>query len=355
MILFILPLFSGGGAERVALNLLAELHNRGHLVGIIVFDKNGPLLSMVPNNVQIYNLNTGSLKNSVVPLVRKIRQLSPKVVFSTFGYINVALLAIGWLLPAKTKIWVREANLPSISLNNNRYPKLTPLLYRLLYRYADKVICTSKIMKNEFVSDFSVPESSIEILPNPVDIEFIRSSMLPIMRFDNGGICYIASGRLTFQKGFDRLLKWFSILDDKKSTLVILGDGDDKHALIQQSDELNLQNRVKFVGFCDNPWQWYAGADCFLLSSRWEGMPNVVLESLACGTRVISTIESGGVVEIAKQAVEGGLIVTSSTSSFINEMLRVERNPIKKIKESLLPDMYHIESSILIIERLIEC
>jgi glycosyltransferase involved in cell wall biosynthesis len=79
------------------------------------------------------------------------------------------------------------------------------------------------------------------------------------------------------------------------------------------------------------------------------------LESLACGTRVISTIESGGVVEIAKQAVEGGLIVTSSTSSFINEMLRVERNPIKKIKESLLPDMYHIESSILIIERLIEC
>ena len=355
MILFILPLFSGGGAEPVALNLLAELHNRGHLVGIIVFDKNGPLLSMVPNNVQIYNLNTGSLKNSVVPLVRKIRQLSPKVVFSTFGYINVALLAIGWLLPAKTKIWVREANLPSISLNNNRYPKLIPLLYRLLYRYADKVICTSKIMKNEFVSDFSVPEGSIEILSNPVDVEFIRSSMLPIRQFDNGGICYVASGRLTFQKGFDRLLKWFSILDDKKSTLVILGGGDDKHALIQQSNELNLQNRVKFVGFCDNPWQWYAGADCFLLSSRWEGLPNVVLESLACGTRVISTIESGGVVEIAKQAVEGGLIVTSSTSSFINEMLRVERNPIKKIKESLLPDMYHIESSILIIERLIEC
>ena len=351
MILFILPLFSGGGAERVALNLLAELHNRGHLVGIIVFDKNGPLLSMVPNNVQIYNLNTGSLKNSVVPLVRKIRQLSPKVVFSTFGYINVALLAIGWLLPAKTKIWVREANLPSISLNNNRYPKLTPLLYRLLYRYADKVICTSKIMKNEFVSDFSVPEGSIEILPNPVDIDFIRSSMLPIRRFDNGGICYIASGRLTFQKGFDRLLKWFSILDDKRSTLTILGDGNLKNELMRETELLNLQKRVRFVGFCDNPWQWYAGADVFLLPSRWEGMPNSVLEVLACGTSVIATEESGGIKEIVEKSKNNSIIVAINPQQFIHYMKKVKIKNRAFRSNSLLPEKYRKENVISIVER----
>ena len=354
MILFLLPCFSGGGAERVVLNLLIGLHNHNHLVEIIVFNDDGPLLSMVPDGVLVHNLGTGSLRNSIIPLIKKLWKLRPGIIFSTLGYINLALLALRWFLPRKTNIWVREANLPSISLPNNHRPKLITTLYWLLYRRSNKLICSSIRMREEFISNFSVSKEIIEILPNPVDLELIRSSALYMKRFDNGGICYIASGRLTFQKGFDRLLKWFSTLDDKKSTLVILGDGDDKHALIQQSNELNLQNRVKFVGFCDNPWQWYAGADCFLLSSRWEGLPNVVLESLACGTRVISTIESGGVVEIAKQTAEGGLVVVSSDSSFIDEMLKVERNPVKKIKESLLPSMYHIESSVLIIERLIE-
>ena len=132
MLLFILPLFSGGGAERVTLNLLAELHLRDHLVSIVVFNRTGRLLSMVPDEVPIYDLGTDSLKKSIIPLIRMIRILKPKVVFSTFGYINVALLAAYWVLPKKTSIWVREANLPSISLQNNHYPKLMMFLYRIL-------------------------------------------------------------------------------------------------------------------------------------------------------------------------------------------------------------------------------
>jgi len=353
MILFLLPRFSGGGAERVILNLLIGLHNRNHLVGIIVFDDSGPLLSMIPGGVLVHNLDTGSLRYSIIPLIKKLWHLRPKIIFSTLGYVNLALLAFRWLLPRKTNIWVREANLPSISLPNNTRSRLMTALYWLLYRRSDKLICTSIRMREEFILNFSVPKEIIQILPNPVDIDLIRSLAMPVNRFDKGGKCYVAAGRLTFQKGFDRLLCWLSRLEDKKSTLVILGDGDDKHALIQQSNELDLQDRVKLIGFCDNPWQWYAGADCFLLSSRWEGLPNVVLESLACGTRVISTIESGGVVEIAEQTVKGGLVVTSSASSFVNEMLKVEQNPRNKIKESLLPDVYHIESSILMMERLI--
>ncbi len=353
MVLFILPHFSGGGAERVALNLLTGLHNRGHCVGVLVFNKSGPLISMVPNNVLIYNLDTHTLKRSIVPLVTTLRKLNPRVVFSTLGYINVALLAVRWLLPKKIEIWVREANLPSISLPNNPYPKLITALYRLLYKRADKLICTSIKMKNEFISVFLVSESIIEILPNPVDVDLIRSSSLPVKRFDNGGVCYISSGRLTFQKGFDQLLKWFSTLDDETSTLVILGDGKDKAKLIQQLNDLYLQNRVKLIGFCSNPWQWYAGADVFLLSSRWEGLPNVVLESLVCGTPVIATSESGGVNEIANQVKGGDLVVTSSSSAFINEMLKIKSNPIKKIKKSLLPDVYHIDSSVSMLEELI--
>ena len=350
MILFILPLFSGGGAERVTLNLLAELHSHGYLVGVVVFNRTGELLSMVPGGVPIYNLNTGILKKSIIPLIKIIRRLNPKVVFSTFGYINIALLASRWLFPKKTSIWTREANLPSISLQNNAYPGIMRLLYRLLYKKSDKIICTSERMMSEFFLDFSITESILEVLPNLVSVKKIRHSMLPIKRFDKGGVCYVAAGRLVFQKGFDRLLLWFSELKDKNSTLTILGKGDLEDELIRESELLNIQNRVNFLGFCDNPWQWYAGADVFLLPSRWEGMPNSVLEALACGTPVIATEESGGIKEIAEQSEDNSVITVIKSQQFVKAMKEVKiKNKGFELK-SLLPERYRKENVINIFE-----
>ena len=348
--IFILPSFSGGGAERVALNLLIGLHNLGKTVGIIVFDINGPLLTMVPNGLPIYDLGTVSLKKSTVLLIKKIWQLNPKVIFSTLGYINIYLLAVRWLLPWQIQIWVREANLPSISLLNNPRSKLMNTLYWLFYRKSDKLICTSIRMKDEFVSIFSVFGNIIEVLPNPVNVDTIRKYALPVKRFDKKGVCYVAAGRLTFQKGFDRLLYWFSELENKKSTLVILGDGILKDELITTSKLLKLQNQVKFIGFCDNPWQWYAGADVFLLPSRWEGMPNSVLEALACGTPVVATEESGGIKEIYKQGEDSSITVVAKPYQFIYAMKKVQIKDKDFKLKSLLPDRYKKENVIQIIE-----
>jgi len=351
VLIFFLPIFSGGGAERVMLNILIGLHSSGHSVGIITFDKKGPLLSMVPHDIPIYNLGTITLKNSIVPLIKKIRQLEPKVIFSTLGYINITLLLCRFLLPKKIKIWVREANLPSISLPNNSFSQIMPTLYWLLYKRADKLICTSSRMRMEFVSDFSVPESIIDILPNPVDIDMIRSSISSIERFDKGGVCYLASGRLTLQKGFDRLIHWFGKLINKKSTLVILGEGPLKSELISITKLLYVQDRVKFIGFCDNPWKWYAGADVFLLPSRWEGMPNSVLESLVCGTPVIATEESGGIKEISGKGESNGITVTTNNKEFIKAMSKVKIKDKNTKLDSLLSEKYKKENVISNVER----
>ena len=336
LVLFILPNFSAGGAERVVLNLVGDLKSLGHSVNILVFNDEGSLSSMLPDNVKVHNLRTGSLRKSIFLLVKKIRQLNPKVIISTFGYINIALLAIRWLLPQKTEIWVREANLPSISLPNNPYPELMKFSYRLLYRKANKLICTSTKMRNEFVANFLVPIAIIEILPNPVNTKMIQSSMLPIKRFDKGGICCVAAGRLTFQKGFDSLLHWFSELGNKKSTLTILGDGKLKHELIQKTESLGLQERVQFVGFCNNPWQWYAGSDVFLLSSRWEGMSNAALEALVCGTPVIATEESGGIRDVMEQSENNSITIVTGGRQFIKAINKIEtKDSSKNIKEDI--------------------
>jgi glycosyltransferase involved in cell wall biosynthesis len=205
-------------------------------------------------------------------------------------------------------------------------------------------------MKSEFTLDFSVPESIVEILPNPVDVDTIRELSMPKERFDRGGVCYIAAGRLTFQKGFDRLLCWFSKLENKKSTLTILGDGVLKDELMRETESFNIQNRVKFIGFCDNPWQWYAGADVFLLSSRWEGMPNSVLESLTCGTPVIATEESGGIKEITEQKINNSVVIVSGEQQFVKAMNSVKIKNQNNQSDSLLPERYKRENVIHIIE-----
>ena len=111
-----------------------------------------------------------------------------------------------------------------------------------------------------------------------------------------------------------------------------------------------IQNRVKFIGFCDNPWQWYAGADVFLLSSRWEGMPNSVLESLTCGTPVIATEESGGIKEITEQKINNSVVIVSGEQQFVKAMNSVKIKNQNNQSDSLLPERYKRENVIHIIE-----
>src|SRR3546814_18465284 len=83
--------------------------------------------------------------------------------------------------------------------------------------------------------------------------------------------------------------------------LTILGDGAERDALLRQAEALHLASTVTFTGFVEAPWPYYAGADAFLMPSRWEGMPNAALEALACGTPVLATPEAGGLIELARR------------------------------------------------------
>jgi len=344
LILFILPNFSGGGAERVFVNLINGLYLEKINVEIIVFNDDGPLISNIPENVTIHNLQRNSLRKSILPLINKINLLNPKVIFSTFGYINIVLLLLRSFLPKKIKIWIREANLPSISLPNNQYSFLMNIGYRLTYRTADKVLYTSQRMMNEFLNDFNLPILKLQFLPNPVNDKLIRSTIDNTSCYKSNIVNFIAMGRLTYQKGFDRLLFWFSRLENKRSVLRILGSGPLEAELVDLKKKLNLDGRVIFDGYCKKPWDKIAVADVFLLPSRWEGMPNAALEALVCGTPVIATADSGGISELNKYTKENSVIVTSTEDGFIQEMEKIKPRNIQYPASSLLFSMYSIEN-----------
>jgi len=351
MILFVLPSFAGGGAERVLLNILIQLHHRGANVELIVFNRSGPLIRMLPEDISCHNLNSMSLRNALFPLIRKIKKLKPKVIFSTLSYVNLSLIIIRFLIRQKFLIFAREANLPSISISNNKFPNFMNFLYLRLYQYADKIICSSLRMKNEFIENFKIPEEKLFVLPNAVDEDWIRKMASSKLEIDKGNILFVASGRLVYQKGFERLLKIFNELDNDNLKLYILGDGPMKHDLSRMIKKLNIESKAFLVGFCENPWKWYANADVFLLPSRWEGMSNAALESLSCGTPIIATASSGGISELAKETNIGDVIVVDDEDLFKIEMSAAVKKNINQLpRQSMLPKNYRLDNVVLQIE-----
>jgi len=344
MIVFILPDLKGGGAQRVVINLVIGLKSMGANVEIIVFNKIGELTSYIPENIIIHNLSSKSLSKSIFPLIKKIKLIKPQIVFSTFGYINIGLLLCRLFIPRSVKIWIREANLPSISLPNNSYTFLISNGYKLLYPYADKLFCTSQRMTDEFHKDFKLSISNMQILPNPVNDKMIQLNIEDFTNYDNNKVNFISMGRLTYQKGFDRLLLWLSNMESKEFILRIIGNGPMEQELKDLVKKLNLSRQVIFLGYMDNPWSLIAASDAFLLPSRWEGMPNAALESLVCGTPVIATSESGGIKELNKSLKQGAVIVTSSEYEFCEEMKKIKYKNNKDNKTCLLPQKYCLDN-----------
>ncbi len=344
--LIVLPNFNGGGAERVALLIANELALRGKDVHLAVFSDIGPLRALASDLLHVHNLRKDRLRSAAPALVKLICDLRPRVVFSTLGYVNLVLLALKWFLPADVRLWIREANLPSLSLRQNKHHLLMRLSYSLLYPRADLLICSSNRMRDEFVEKFGIGPACIAVLPNPVSERSIRESASLTKCVPDGGTRFIAAGRLTAQKGFDRLLRYFAEMPDTDSRLVILGDGPLGEKLARLATELCVGDRVSFKGFVRNPWAYFANADAFVLPSRWEGMPNAALEALACGVPVIATPESGGISEVAEQAQSGAVTVVEAGPDFIAAMQRVTARRETGLRPSLLPPAYRVDSVI---------
>lgn len=333
---FVLPSFAGGGAERATLMLIRHLDRARFAPALVVLDGRGPLTEMRPADVPLTDLKRPRLRTALPRLIAALRALEPDLVFSTLVHVNLALSALRPFLPRRTALVLREANRPSASLATMPCPALWRLAYRLLARRADALLCNSRSTAEDMARRFGVPEHKVHLLPNPVDAAALRRLASPPLRQPGLGPRFVAAGRLTRQKGFDRLLEMFALVP-VEAHLTICGEGPDEAALKARADELGLGARVLFTGFEPRPWPRYAGADAFLLSSRWEGMPNAALEALACGTPVIAAPEAGGVAELAEEASPGAVVLAPAGDAFVAGLRAVVPAPVREPRPSLLP------------------
>ncbi len=340
-VVFALPDLGGGGAQRVMLRFAAGFAAEGFPSRIVVLGGARTLEGEVPPGVPCERLGEGGLRQGLPKLIGRLREFRPAAVVSVMGYLNLALLAARAALPRDMKIIVREANTLASTLAS--MPRFVPgqWLYRSLYGRADLVIAPSRRIASEIASAVPRVQSRIAVCPNPVDVDALRGAAAKPVRAAGGGLRLVAAGRLSEQKGFDRLLPLIAQLR-ADTHLTIYGEGPDRGALEGQVVQLGLQGRVAMPGFSRALPAALAGADAFVLPSRWEGLPNVVLEALALGVPVVTSPEVG-VEEIAAHVSAGALTIAPVDQRFAAAMAAIApAGSIPDARASLLPAGYGI-------------
>lgn len=308
-VLFAIPSLAGGGAERVVLTLLSHL-DRGRFAPVLAAASlSGPYVDQLPAGIPAHDLGSARARGAVFRLAALVRRTRPDVLFSTLGHLNLLVMLARPLLGRPRPVLVaRETNIPSLNLAQSPHPRLFGLLYRALYPRFDRVVCQSRDMQRDLAENFGVPGARTRVIPNPVDAAAIRSlAATGTAPLPAGAFNLVAAGKLMRQKGFDLLLQALALLPDPRFHLTILGQGPLRETLEAQARGLGLANRVTFAGFQANPYPWLARADLFVLSSRYEGLPNVVLEALALGAPVAAFACPGGLDEIIRPGENGFL------------------------------------------------
>ena len=307
--IFVLPSLTPGGAERVMLTLATHLDRDRFEPVLAVGEARGALAADVPSDVTVRELGGARVRRAVPGLVRLVRAERPGVVFSTLGYLNVLVALARPFMPRATAFVGRETNIPSHHLARCAWPRLLPFMYRTLYRRFDRVVCQSRDMLRDMVDHYALPEARARVIHNPVDVdEVLRRAKEGGHALPEGKVNLLAAGKFMPQKGFDILLRAMARSADPDLHLTILGQGPERDALLALRDELGLAGRVDMPGFAGNPYAWMRAADLFVLSSRFEGFPNVVLEAQACGTPVLAFGCPGGLDEIMREGVNGWLV-----------------------------------------------
>ncbi|MFZ0548536.1 MAG: glycosyltransferase [Candidatus Promineifilaceae bacterium] len=329
--LFLLrPTLGQGGADRVTLTLLQHFDRARFQPALVLSKVSGEYVNDLPPDVPVYSLGGKRLWTAWLPLTSLLRQHKPDILFSTSGGTNVIAVIAHRLSGSNSRLILSERNVLMHGEKTNKRRLLT-WVKGLLYGRADQITAVSQGVKDDLVNQLGIASEKVTVVYNPI----VTDKMLTLAQepldhpwFLEDIPVVLGVGRLVQEKGFDILIRAIAQVREKRPVrLVILGEGELRVELQTLIDSLELPGHIQLVGFDKNPFKYMARCTLFVLSSRYEGLPGALIQSMACGAAVIATDCPAGPSEIITPEVDGILVPVEDVSAMADQITRLLDSP----------------------------
>jgi len=329
-----LPSLGGGGAERAMLNLARGFADRKLRVHLVVSSANGPFLDQVPSTVRLVDLGHSNVWRSLPGLLHFLKREKPGTIISALEYPNMIAIWAKHLSGVTSRVVVTVHSITSIYVRQSLHPtmRIVPSLIKRAYPLADHIVAVSKGVANDLVRITGLPESRVTVIHNPIVTPELASQAerRPKHRWlePDEPPLILTVGSLTSSKNHSALIRAFAeVRHARECHLMILGEGTGRARLMDLIQRMHLQEDVEMPGFEVNPFPYIASASVFVLASRLEGLPSVLVEALACGTPIVSTDCPSGPSEILDGGRYGQLVPVDDTHAMAQAILSTLEAP----------------------------
>lgn len=348
-VLFFLESLKGGGAEKVLLDIVKYLPVDEYQIKVMLVTDNGVYDEEIKNYCAYESiLHTEQYKSNIAKRLfyslkyRWIYKCSPDLIYRKYignewdivvGFVEgfaTRIIACADSNYVKKVAWVHVDPLER-EYADSYFKSLEE--QKRAYGGFDKIVCVSNSVAESFKKKWGIQDKVVTKY-NPVDkANIIKKACEPIEIEKMWQVQFVASGRLTAQKGFDRLIRVMKRLKQcchEDFGLIILGQGEEKETLEIQIEKENLKDSVKLLGFKNNPYPYVAMSDLLVCSSRAEGYSLVIAEAMVLGVGIIST-NCSGPNELLDNG-KYGLLVNNEEDTLYYAILSVLKNP-KMVEE----------------------
>ena len=324
-LLFVLPSLKAGGAERVISFLAKNFDSNVFETKLLVVGfKKDAVYSL--DNLDITFFNQDRMRNGVYPLFKFIKTHKPDIVFGAVRHVNI-LLGFYNIIFKNVRFIVRESSVMSAMLKfSNSKQQIPNLLLKFLYNHLDAIVCQSNDIRKDLKYELGIGESKLITINNPIT----QIEQMSIRKTEySGKLKFITIGRLSEEKGYERILNGLAKVKNYSYSYTIIGSGPLELKIKDLAIELGISDNIKFIAHTSKVLDFLSNSDFFIQGSYVEGFPNAVLESCSVGTPVIAFNCPGGTKEIIEDGINGFLTVTeddfAETLQSLNEIPIFER------------------------------
>jgi glycosyltransferase involved in cell wall biosynthesis len=337
-IMFVISTVNFGGAEKVVRHLVNSLDKTRFDVHFVSFLPCSEPYKYLSNDLHFYCLDKKramDIFSCVAKLSKLIKSIKPDVVCSFLNQPNIATYAATKISGCRGSLCFVPAirSNPWAPAKYVKFPILEEKLLKIVYRNANYVTSNSSKIIQLLESRYKLDRDRLFHTPNPIDIqktEINSREKIEHNYFESGYDVILGVGRLTYDKRFDRLIRIFNKIGERRQNLrlILVGEGEERERLSRLISGFGMDDRISLVGRQQNVPAWMRKSKVVCISSDNEGFPNVLLEAMALQVPVVSTNCNFGPNEIIRSGHNGILVDRDDEEGFGNAILDIVSNPL---------------------------